>query len=213
MPVNPIQPVKAVKAMQGAEATAKALKAGENAVDVSKGFNIKVPKEVALPSYIQNQRIPFKPNTDIEKARTWTKNFLRPAEDFTDEVQKFTVGPGKFETKGELKYKANGDAFINYDVTDEAYIIRFTQAGKEKGTGIGAGMYRTLFEKAQKEGKIVRSDSTMSDSSVALWRRFKELGYPIVEKPYKKSESGGSFGKYVPTEGGDAAIFEFRPPK
>ena len=192
---NPVQGIKAAKGLGG---VTKAAAAGEKAIDVSKGFNIKIPKEVGVPIYIADRRIPFKPNTDIEKARTWTKNFLRPSTDFLDEVEEFTIGPGQTAKKGELKFKTNQDAFIHYDITDDAYIIRFTQAGKEKGTGIGAGMYRTLFEKAAKEGKSVRSDSTMSESSVALWMRFKELGYPIKELPYKKSESGASFGKYVP---------------
>lgn len=185
-------------------------------VDISKGYNVRGPDGL---------KIPFNVNTPLEKAKEWTKNFYRPESDFetvqlkkriksledpTPTVTTYSMRDNKNTYMGSKGYDQ-----ITYDVDHATgkYIIRASQIqDKFKGKGIGAGMYRILFNKAIKEGVPVRSDSGMTPASIAVWRRFKELGYPIVEHPMEKMTSG-AYKRAGVDLGKDAPLFEFDPSK
>ncbi len=178
--------------------------------DISRGFNIKLPTS---NPYIANNKIPFKPGTDIEKAKAWSRNFLRSKDEF--KVLAASDDPANFRSFSELvdtKNEANKIRFINLE---DAYQIRTSEVAKEaKGQGIGAGMYRALFETAEAQGKSVRSDSKLTSDSYAVWKRLKELGYPIKERPHKQIDKNHfeltdkDAYKTVEEQGG---IFEFIP--
>lgn len=163
-------------------------------VDISRGYNVRGPDGL---------KIPFSVNTPLDKAKSWTKNFYRKESDFEfTETKNFThEGP-------VMRDRTDKSTYINYAKDQNGYQIKmsFTPASK-RGQGVGAGMYRVLFEKAQKEGLPVRSDTAMSQASVDVWLRFKQLGYPIKENPRKKMGNGGWENSKNP----DEPLFEFDP--
>jgi hypothetical protein len=151
-------------------------------IDISRGYNVRGP---------DGSKIPFKKDTSLDKAKEWTKNFYNPGE-----IE---------ETKGKIGIKGGG-GFITYNQTPDAMRVTMAQV-TEKGTGKGAGLYKKLFESAKRQGMKVQSDTAMSEGSVAVWLRFKELGYNIVEYPRKRMMSGG----YENAKNPSMPLFEFVP--
>jgi GNAT superfamily N-acetyltransferase len=105
-----------------------------------------------------------------------------------------------------------GSIYYEKDFKSNEYIIRKSRVDQEyRGKGVGAGMYRQLFEQAKKEGFKVRSDSGMSPQSIAIWRRFQELGYPIKEHPHGRVP-GRQYEMRTDKRGTeDAPLFEYDP--
>jgi predicted GNAT family acetyltransferase len=160
-------------------------------VDISKGFNVKAPDGTVIP---------FRPGTDLEKAKTWVKNFYKSDFEHTAE------NPDMPDVK-TMRGTENRFSYIEYKAEPDAYKIQFSFLNRsERGQGIGAGMYRALFEKAKQDGKKVVSDHKMSPNSIAIWQRFKELGYPIKEN----TEATKMYDGYKLT-GDQKPMFEFDP--
>jgi predicted GNAT family acetyltransferase len=180
--VVPMRPPNVVKTATGKQ------------VDISRGYNVKGPDGL---------KIPFSVNTPLDKAKVWTKNFYRKENEF-----EFTQTKALNHEGPQMRDKADPNSYINFAQDKDSYQIKmsFTPASK-RGQGVGAGMYRVLFDKAQKEGMKVRSDTAMSQASVDVWLRFKQLGYPIKESPRKKLSNGG----YENAKDPDAPLFEFDP--
>lgn len=140
--------------------------------DVNKAYTVKTKDGLVVP---------FNPGTPVEKAKQWTKNYLTPTSQFDFvEMSAMEDSQGAFKThRIDHEY---GTLMYDEDVSLNTYQIAHSKVIPEmKGQGFGASMYRQLFEKAKKEGKKVVSDSIMSDDSRAVWRRLKQLGYPIKE--------------------------------
>jgi hypothetical protein len=137
-------------------------------VDISKGYNVRSPDGV---------KIPFRVDTPLDKAKEWTKNFHNP---------------GKVAIKdGRIGIEGDEGSFIDFQQqTDGTRRITMSKTTK-KGTGTGAGLYKALFDDAAKNGQKVVSDTAMSQASVEVWLRFKQMGYPVIEHPRKKMMSGG----------------------
>lgn len=155
---------------------AKAVTATGRSVDLSKGFKVRG---------LDGTLIPFRPDTPLEKAKEWTKNFYRKDFDFVlAKADEAKPGATPLSVVRDKKDPGNVIQFYDYGHT---YQIQTAKIGEAyRGKGIGAGMYRTLFEKAKSRGVTVTSDSRLTESSFAIWQRFKALGYPIKERPYKK---------------------------
>jgi hypothetical protein len=141
-------------------------------VDISRGYNVRGPDGL---------KIPFNVDTPLEKAKAWTKNFYNPGE------VEFQTGQS-FGNRMALKQDAG--SFIDYREKEGAIQITMSKV-TQKGTGVGAGLYRKMFEHAQQKGSKVYSDRAMSQASVDVWQRFIDLGYPIQANPRKKMMSGG----------------------
>lgn len=121
--------------------------------------------------------IPFRSGTDPERAKEWVRNFYRndlASQPHESKPNKFRITP---------KGAKDTDNYLEYDVAEDgSYSVVYSQVSKQnKGKGLGAGMYRQLFDEADKKGVKIHSDSRMSKESIAVWRRLKELGYPISE--------------------------------
>lgn len=196
------QAAKVEKATVNVTATGKV-------VDISKGFKVKGPDGLTIP---------FRPETPLSKAREWVKNFYTPESRFTvtpkarvtserEDSQSFNLEVYP-EKENASKSPVGHISFVK-DYKKKEFQIKMSRIwDSEKGKGVGAGMYRHLFDLAKKEGFRVRSDSGMSDASIAIWRRFKELGYPVIEHPHGKVP-GRNFKMRTdkrPSE--DAPIFE-----
>lgn len=174
-----------------------AVTATGKSVDIAKGFKVRAPDGTVIP---------FKPGTDLEKAKTWTKNFYRKSDEFEDieQAKHATMDGDVLATDYRMIDKASkssgsAENFMDYTVDEKTGTIgvKTSKVGhRYKGKGVGAGMYRTLFEKAKKSGAKVQSDAVMSPDAIAIWRRFKELGYPIAEKAMK--EDAKVVGSHVP---------------
>jgi predicted GNAT family acetyltransferase len=175
-------------------------------VDLSKGYKVKGPDGLTIP---------FRPDTPLPKAKEWTKNFYGKYKE--KEVESLLEQKPDEADKKTTQFRIEADSpGINWlafekDDVNNTYTVRQSQLSQEnKGKGIGAGMYRQLFEKAKKEGATVRSDSGMTEASIAVWRRFKELGYPIVEHPMERMPSGANKRKGASLDK-DAPLFEYDP--
>jgi GNAT superfamily N-acetyltransferase len=176
----------AIKAEKQLSKAAKTVTATGRAVDLSKGFNVKGPDGIVIP---------FRPGTELEKAKTWTKNFYR--KDFDVVIAKKPEANGNpkgwegDEPWSIIRDKKDPGNMMQFSVLEDgSYQIHTARIGEAyRGQGIGAGMYRTLFEKAKGQGAKVSSDSRLSADSFAVWQRFKALGYPIKERPYVKRGS------------------------
>lgn len=173
-------------------------------VDISRGYKVQGPDGV---------KIPFKPETPLAKAKEWTKNFYAPDKDY--KVEKLEKMDNDFGDYYTIEYAANGvkgpkgkASRISFEQRDDgAYHVAWSNTKLEhRGKGIGAGLYRQLFEKAKKEGVPVKSDNVMTQESIAVWERFKELGYPIKKNPVKTMGPG----KFM-AEDKHGAIYEYDP--
>lgn len=160
-------------------------------VDISKGYKVRTP---------DGTMIPFRPGTDLEKAKEWTKNFHNPGEIEIQTGQSFG---------NRIGLKDDERSFIDFEQKKnkgEPIYVTMSQVSK-KGVGVGAGLYKKLFDNAKRQGVKVYSDKAMSQASVNVWLRFKELGYPIKEAPRKRLMSGG----YENAEAPYKPLFEYDP--
>lgn len=184
-------------------------------LDISRGFKVKGPDGTSIPFKYDPK---LSAQETLDKAREWTKNFYASEDrfQFTDQGVKVKEGVKPEVDKLQIKFldehKKQALGWMNYDKDDAGYTIRMSKIVDDaKGKGYGAAMYRSLFEKAKKEGVKVRSDSGMSDESIAVWRRLKQLGYPIKEHPH--GQVGGrrfAMRTDMPIDK-DAPIFEYDP--
>lgn len=159
-------------AQAGVKAAAKVRKVP----DTSRGFNLRLPDGTVIP---------FKAGKDLEQAKTWTRNFYRKDFDFVQ--PKKAKAEDSEPSFGIIRDKKDPGNMIRFTDLETTWQVQTAKVGEAyRGQGIGAGMYRTLFEKAKQKGVTVTSDSRLSESSFAIWQRFKQLGYPIKERPYKK---------------------------
>lgn len=159
-------------------------------VDISRGYNVRGP---------DGTKIPFNKDTPLEKAKEWTKNFYNPGEVDIQLDQSFG---------NRIALKSDEGSFIDFRKKPGAMQITLSKVN-QKGTGVGAGLYRKLFEHAEKEGSVVYSDKAMSQASIAVWERFKALGYPIQANPRKRMMSGGFEHATDPNQ----PLFMFDPKK
>ncbi len=142
-------------------------------VDISRGYNVRTPDGLTLP---------FRVDTPLEKAKQWTKNFHNPGEVEIQRDQSFG---------NRLTLKNDENSFIDWRERADGTRRIVLSKTSQKGTGVGAGLYKALFDDAAKVGAKVQSDTAMSQGSVDVWLRFKQLGYPVIEHPRKRMMSGG----------------------
>lgn len=184
-------------------------------VDTSKGFNVRAPDGTVIP---------FKPGTDLEKAREWTKNFY--SKDFEMDMLSSADEDGELteqmllRSKKQAPVERDEGTFNDFPAelmamrTADEYRIRNTHVDPGyRGKGIGAGLYRQLFDIAKKEGRKVVSDSRLSPEAVAVWDRLKELGYPIIAHPkVKKVDRGGTdYIRAGADREADLPVYEYDP--
>jgi len=210
----------AVKATKAAEkTTAAAQKVG------TRPYVVKIP---------DGTTIPFKAGTDVEKAKTWVKNFY--SKDFETFVHSSTEEDGQLHELVSIRSKtpkpverdegtfSDFPAEVMTERSADQYRIRNTYVDPGyRGQGMGAGLYRQLFDLAKKEGRTVVSDSRLTPEAVAVWERLKELGYPIQSYPKIKTKDGfvragaeSGTGEYrVGTDswdrGADLPLYEYDP--
>jgi predicted GNAT family acetyltransferase len=161
---------------------------------VKPGLDINKPYKVRTSD---GTLIPFNAGTPVEKAKQWTKNFYR--KDLEDEILSATsvdetedIEQRVIRPKTKIKVQRDEGEFEDYeaelmyikDNTTGEFRIRNSFVNENaRGGGIGTGMYRKLFETAKEQGGTVVSDSRLSADAVAIWKRMKAIGYPIIEYP------------------------------
>lgn len=206
-----------INALKNAARAAKFTTKAGKTVDLSRGFVVNAP---------DGTKIPFRAGTTPEQAKTWIQNFYR--NDFEMDVLSETEEEGQkleqmlFRAKNKAPVNRDEGVFADYPAEvlvmrqGDEYRIRNTFVDEGyRGKGIAAGMYRALFERAKKEGLKVVSDSRLSPQAVALWERFKELGYPIIS--YPKAQRGGKAGdqsdfiRAGAARDADLPLYEFDP--
>lgn len=51
-----------------------------------------------------------------------------------------------------------------------------------RSTGLGTKLYRTAIDAGLAEGRIVNSDPSMSENSIALWKSLRAKGYDVIQR-------------------------------
>jgi predicted GNAT family acetyltransferase len=182
--------------------------------DLSKGFNVRG---------LNDQIIPFKAGTDVEKAKTWVKNFYTKdveeeilsvtSEDELKQYEQISFKTKKkvMEPRDEGEFEMNAGEILALRTADEYQIRNSYVAEGARGQGIGAGLYRHIFDLAKKDGRKVISDSRLSPEAVAIWERMKQLGYPIHSYAKRIDQYNGEAIRAGAKREDDLPLYEYDP--
>jgi GNAT superfamily N-acetyltransferase len=64
----------------------------------------------------------------------------------------------------------------------EAIIHDSHVADAFRSTGLGTKLYRAAIDAGLAEGRIVNSDPSMSENSIALWKSLRAKGYDVIQR-------------------------------
>lgn len=128
------------------------------------------------------KRIPL-PSTEIPAPR---KSVERPPNPREDDIRIFaegddfrSYGPGDFST-------------VNVGITDDAYQISWSAMGpRDRGQGLGVATYRRAADDALADGKLFKSDTTVSDEAQRVWEALERRGYVIERNDNVKIDEDG----------------------
>lgn len=78
----------------------------------------------------------------------------------------------------------------------EAIIHDSHVADAFRSTGLGTKLYRTAIDAGLAEGRIVNSDPSMSENSIALWKSLRAKGYDVIQRVPDALLERGDDGQY-----------------
>lgn len=161
--------------------------------------------DAPLPAGDWNERVQLTPEQRVSR-REQFREFVDNAEIVPESARGFGdylfrngkryIGPAKAFEARLYRVKITDDMHPDWiDALDpsetavkmevhgaEAIIHDSHVAGAFRSTGLGAKLYRAAIDAALAEGRVVNSDPSMSENSIALWKSLRQHGYEVIQR-------------------------------